>query len=37
MDKKPIVFFVRNKPQDADIIDLVLDTNRVFIEYPPCQ
>ena len=31
----PIVFFIRNKPQDADIIDLVLEEKRVFIGYPP--
>jgi len=35
MSQKPIVFFVRNKPQDADIIDLVLKVKRVFIGYPP--
>lgn len=31
----PIVFFVRNKPQNADIIELVLKQKRVFLGYPP--
>jgi len=30
-----IVFFIRNKPQDADIIELNLKLKRVFIGYPP--
>ena len=30
----PIVFFSRCKPQDQDIIDLVLDEKRVFIGHP---
>lgn len=30
----PIVFYSRCKPQKADIIDIVLNTKRVFIGYP---
>lgn len=30
----PSVFYVKNKPQGADIIDIVLKYNRVFIGYP---
>jgi len=30
-----IVFYNRNKPQSADIIEMVLEYNRVFIGYPP--
>src|SRR5579859_4177061 len=30
----PIAFFVRCRPQNADLVDLVLETNRVFIGYP---
>jgi len=35
MSQKPIVFFIRNRPQAADIIDLNLELNRVFVGYPP--
>lgn len=35
MTQKPMVFFVRNKPQDADIIELNLKIKRVFVGYPP--
>jgi len=35
MGQKPIVFFIRNKPQDADIIELVLNQKRFFVGYPP--
>jgi hypothetical protein len=35
MSDKPIVFFIRNKPQGADIIDLNLKLKRVFVGYPP--
>lgn len=35
MNQKPIVFFIRNKPQDADIIELNLKLKRVFVGYPP--
>ena len=34
-DKKPIVFFVRNLPQGADIIEFVLKEKKVFVGYPP--
>ena len=30
----PIVFFCRCRPQGSDAVDIVLDTNRVFIGYP---
>lgn len=34
-EHSPICFFVRCKPQGADVIDLVESTKRVFIGYPP--
>lgn len=34
-DEHPQVFYVKCKPQDADIIDIVLEYSRVFIGYPP--
>ncbi len=36
-DQKPekVAFYVKGKPQGADIIELVLDIRRVFIGYPP--
>ncbi|MBL1430621.1 MAG: hypothetical protein COA60_003755 [Robiginitomaculum sp.] len=35
--KRPLCFMVRNKPQSADIIDLVLKTKRAFLGYPARQ
>ena len=39
MSQKPIVFLIRNKPsgmgEQADIINLCLQENRVFVGYPP--
>ena len=37
MDKKPIAFFVRCKPQGQDIIDLVLHYKMAPIGYPPLK
>ena len=31
----PICFMIRNRPQNADIIDLVLRENRAFVGYAP--
>ena len=33
----PICFMIRNRPQNADIIDLVLRENRAFVGYAPVR